>query len=99
MDPYLHDLEHARAPKRRQPTTDGATGDLFAPPPPPPAPVPDDYTQRLRRDYRESLAEVLNRVADAHGVPRPTPRSCTWCDAPPCDRLTCADLRHQEGQR
>jgi DNA-directed RNA polymerase specialized sigma24 family protein len=35
MDPHLHDLEHARSPKRRQPTTDTATGDLFAPAPPP----------------------------------------------------------------
>ena len=35
MDPHLHDLEHARAPERRTPTTDTATGDLFAPAPPP----------------------------------------------------------------
>ena len=35
MDPHLHDLEHARAPKRRPVATDTATGDLFAPTPPP----------------------------------------------------------------
>ena len=34
MDADIFDLEHAR-PKRRTPTTDTATGDLFAPTPPP----------------------------------------------------------------
>ncbi len=81
MDPHLHDLEHARAPKRRPVATDTATGDLFAPAPPPHngTETSRDAARKIAPKAASLRAVVYDAIcmAGAGGITRSELAACT----------------------